>query len=169
LFGAWRQDFLKDQIASIRVVAAQSDSGSRQNELPLIVIRTILPAAKQRPSLTFHVYEPGPTSTVYLYRKSKGQIYSRFAVIAERTGPGAISDDGPLADGVYHYTTQYTLPDGTLSKMPQMAIRRVGPPTRRLSVSGLSKPEMEWIATMLRATLDVSDSDSPMHDSPCKA
>jgi hypothetical protein len=164
--GFWktsRRSWQTPEIASIHV---HTEYMGRHHDHPPDFITRLLIRTTYTGGPVFLVPKAGADAVVLLRRKPKGAPASAYALVGQRTGPGPIGDESPISDGEYDYAVQQKTPAGGLGPMGPTLSGRVGPVWDELisHQSGLSKPEMEWIATTLRGVLGVPVSLGPTDD-----
>lgn len=112
----------------------------------------------------FHVTSADAHAIVVLLRKRGWERSSEFAVVASRTGPGPIADPGPIGEGYYEYAVRQktrTGGVGPLHRVTKLFVNREDDVLLAEFDDSVTKPELEWVATTLRAVLGVPDHDVP--------
>lgn len=156
LLGPTRTTWPAGTISSIRAeaVPGRGDDAGKTIDFR-VVVRTADPAA---PGPRFDIAEAGAGALVQLLRKPEGAPASAYVVVGSRTGPGPIADRGPIAEGPVDYAARTKTADAGLGRPGPLLAMTILPPEDEL-VAGLSKPETEWVAAILRRALGVPAAD----------
>lgn len=145
----WRREDIASLRADVKVIEG-ADGGTIRRRILLRAAWSIGP--------TFEVAQAEPGATVLLLRRPRRAPAWSFVVVARREGPGPITDPGPFADGDYDYVVRQSTPSGDLGPASAAVAIRVEPEQAEF-LDGLSKPELEWVATTLRDLLRVPAVD----------
>ena len=115
-------------------------------------------------SVTNPVFDVAPaegTATVALLRKLDGAAAATYVVVGGRVGPGAITDPGPVPDGLYDYASRQTDLAGNVGPISGFLVVQIltqgpgGPPAPDLEAASDSGPS---------STDNVTNVTSPVFD-----